>query len=58
MKTAILGAAEGDILIDGDVIAKTGGFEISAGATTIDARGLHVMPGIVDLGVFSVDRRA
>lgn len=58
MKTAILGAAEGDLLIDGDVIARTGSFEIPAEATILDAKGLHVMPGIVDLGVFAVDRRA
>ena len=28
------------------------------GAETIDAKGAHLAPGIVDLGVFSVDKAA
>lgn len=47
-----------DMRIDGDVIAATGTFEIPANAEIIDASGLTVMPGLVDLGVFAVDRRA
>jgi len=47
-----------DILIDGDTIAATGRFDIPADATVIDARGLHVAPGLVDLGVFAVERKA
>jgi dihydroorotase len=47
-----------DILIDGDVIAATGSFEIPAGAETINATGLHVAPGLVDFGVFAIERAA
>ena len=47
-----------DLLINGDVLAAVGAFEIPADAETIDAKGLHVMPGLVDLGVFAVERRA
>ena len=47
-----------DVLIDGDVIAATGTFEIPADAEIIDAKNLHVAPGLIDLGVFAVDRAA
>lgn len=47
-----------DVLIKGDVVAATGGFEIPADAEIVDAKGLHVAPGLVDLGVFTVERRA
>jgi len=45
------------LLIEGDRIAGHD-LPIPAGATIIDAKGAHVAPGIVDLGVFSVDKRA
>ena len=32
--------------------------EAPTGAETIDGKGLHLAPGIVDLGVFAVDRAA
>lgn len=47
-----------DLLIEGDVIAATGAFEIPADAERIDAKGLYVMPGLIDLGVFAVERAA
>jgi dihydroorotase len=47
-----------DVLIDGDVVAAIGKFEIPADAVIIDAIGLQVAPGLVDLGVFAVDRAA
>ena len=47
-----------DVLIDGDVIAALDQFEIPADAEVIDATGLHVAPGLVDLGVFAVERAA
>ncbi len=47
-----------DVLIDGDTIAATGNFEIPAGAEIVDATSLQVGPGLVDLGVFAVERRA
>ena len=48
----------GDILISGDKIAAIGAFDIPANAEIIDAKGQHVAPGIVDFGVFSVDKKA
>ena len=45
------------LLIEGDRIAGHD-LPIPNGATIIDAKGTHVAPGIVDLGVFSVDKRA
>ena len=47
-----------DVLIDGDTIAATGSFETPADAEHIDAKGLTVAPGLVDLGVFAVDANA
>ena len=55
--TAITGGSL-DILIDGDTIAATGSFEIPAEADHIDAKGLIIAPGLVDLGVFAVDADA
>jgi dihydroorotase len=52
------GERRGDLLIQGDRIAATGSFEIPATAEIIDATGLHVAPGLVDLGVFAVERGA
>ena len=57
MSIAITGGSL-DVLIEGDTIAATGNFEIPANAEHIDAKGLHVVPGLVDLGVFAVDRAA
>jgi len=48
------GVRAGDLFIDGDLIAD----RVSEGAETIDAPNLHVAPGIVDLGVFAVERHA
>ena len=45
------------LLIEGDRIAGHD-LPIPDGAKIIDAKGAHVAPGIVDLGVFSVDKRA
>jgi dihydroorotase len=63
MKTMIaiinahLVGGKGTLLLEGDRIAAIGG-EAPAGAEILDAKGAHVAPGIVDLGVFSVDKRA
>ncbi len=48
----------GDLLIQGDTIAAIGTINIPADAERLDATGLHVAPGIVDFGVFNVDKRA
>ena len=50
--------APGDVLIDGDRIGATGGFEIPAEAETIDATGLVILPGLIDLGVYKVEIEA
>ncbi|MDF0541654.1 dihydroorotase [Sphingobium sp. H39-3-25] len=50
--------APGTILIEGDKIVASGAVDIPSGAETIDAAGLIVAPGIVDLGVFSTDKPA
>ena len=40
--------APGDLLIDGDVIKRVGGDIVQAGAEVIDARGMVVMPGLIN----------
>lgn len=57
---AITNAANlgGALIIEGDRIAQVNAGEIPADAEILDATGLHIAPGIVDLGVFSVDKRA
>ena len=54
---ARLVGGQGTLVLDGDRIAAIGG-DVPAGAEILDAKGAHVAPGIVDLGVFSVDKRA
>ncbi|WP_408988229.1 dihydroorotase [Sphingomonas sp. SUN039] len=49
----IAGERHGDLVIDGDKIAAATG-----STKTIDATGKIVLPGIVDLGVFAVERGA
>lgn len=48
------GVSKGSLAVAGDRIAG----EVPDGAIVIDAKGAHVAPGIVDLGVFSVDKAA
>ncbi len=47
-----------DVLIDGDTIAAVADFDMRDVREVIDATGLVVAPGLVDLGVFAVERRA
>lgn len=47
------GARRGDLFVAGDTIG-----EAHQATTTIDATGLIVMPGIIDLGVFAVESTA
>ncbi len=47
-----------NVLIEGDTIVATDSFDVPADAQTIDATGLQVAPGLIDLGVFAVERRA
>ncbi len=46
------------ILIEGDRIAATNLVAVPGDAEIIDAKGAHLAPGIVDLGVFAVDKKA
>jgi dihydroorotase len=48
----------GTILIRGDRILATGAIDIPADVERIDANGLVVAPGLIDLGVFSTDKPA
>ncbi len=47
-----------DVLIDGDTIAALANFDLRDVDEVIDATGLIVAPGLVDLGVFAVERAA
>ncbi len=48
----------GAILVRDRHIAAVGSFDIPADAITIDAKGAHVAPGLVDLGSFAIDMPA
>ena len=52
------GVVRGDVLIAGDKIVAVGAIDIPADAERVAANGQHIAPGIVDFGVFSVDKRA
>jgi len=52
----ISGVTKADLLIEGDAIAA--GQAAPEDAEVIDASGLYVAPGLVDLGVFAVERAA
>ena len=47
-----------DVLIVGDSIAALTIFDMGDVDEVIDAKGLIVAPGLIDLGVFAVDRAA
>ncbi|PZO89194.1 MAG: dihydroorotase [Sphingomonas sanxanigenens] len=50
--------APGGVLIEGDRIVAVGDFARPADADILDAAGAIIAPGLVDLGVFAVDRAA
>ncbi|WBQ14699.1 dihydroorotase [Sphingobium yanoikuyae] len=50
--------APGTVLIEGDRILATGTVDIPADAQQVDAGGLVVAPGLIDLGVFATDKPA
>ena len=50
--------APGTILIEDDRILATGAVDIPADAQQVDACGLVVAPGLIDLGVFATDKPA
>lgn len=48
----------GSVLVENGVIGAVGDVPVPEGATVVDARGKHLAPAIIDLGVFAVDRAA
>lgn len=48
----------GSVLIQGDQIVTTGAVDIPADADIIDAKGMVIAPGLIDLGVFRTDKPA
>ncbi|MCI4588844.1 dihydroorotase [Sphingobium sp. BYY-5] len=48
----------GTILIEGDRIIATGQIDVPGNADRVDAQGLVVAPGLIDLGVFATDKPA
>jgi dihydroorotase len=61
-RTAIINAtvigSTGIVLIEGDRIAGVGLSDAPSDADILDAKGATLAPGIVDFGVFAVDKRA
>ncbi|MCZ4340829.1 dihydroorotase [Sphingomonadaceae bacterium G21617-S1] len=54
--TATVG--DGGVLIRDRHIAAVGRFDLPADIATIDAKGAHLAPGLVDLGIFAIDMPA
>lgn len=50
--------SEGVVLVEGDSIRAVGACEVPDEAERIDAKGMIVAPGIIDLGVFKTDKPA
>jgi dihydroorotase len=52
------GLVEGGVLVrDGRIVA-VGGFDLPGDAERIDARGALIAPGLIDVGVFAIDKPA
>ncbi len=58
MRAVINGADGQSVLMRGDTIEAVGAIDIPTGTETLDAKGAIVAPGIVDLGVFAIDKPA
>lgn len=58
MRAVINGADGQSVLMRGDTIEAVGAIDIPAGTETLDAKGAIIAPGIVDLGVFAIDKPA
>ncbi|HAF42348.1 MAG TPA: dihydroorotase [Sphingobium sp.] len=48
----------GAVLIEGDRIVASGAIHVPSDAEQVDAQGLVVAPGLIDLGVFATDKPA
>lgn len=49
------GVREGSLLVRDGAIAATGVIDLPGDVETIDLGGLHLAPGLIDLGVFAID---
>lgn len=58
MRAVINGADGQSVLMRGDTIEAVGAIDVPAGTETLDAKGAIIAPGIVDLGVFAIDKPA
>lgn len=54
----VAGVRTGGLLVRDGAIAATGPFEVPDDAVTVDCGGKMLAPGIIDLGVFRIDRAA
>ena len=52
------GILDGGVLVRDGHIAEIGSFDIPADADRIDAKGALIAPGLIDVGVFAIDRPA
>ncbi|MEP4785605.1 MAG: dihydroorotase, partial [Erythrobacter sp.] len=52
------GLADGGLRITGDTIGEAGTVTPQDGDTVVDAKGQLIAPGLVDLGVFAIDKPA
>jgi len=52
------GLVEGGVLVRDGRIAAVGGFDLPGDVERIDARGALIAPGLIDVGVFAIDKPA
>ena len=52
------GLVEGGVLVRDGRIASVGGFDLPGDVERIDARGALIAPGLIDVGVFAIDKPA
>ena len=52
------GLMDGGVLVRDGRVAAIGSFDVPADAETIDAKGNLIAPGLIDVGVFAIDRPA
>jgi len=52
------GLVEGGVLVRDGRIAAVGGFDLPGDVERIDARGALIAPGLIDIGVFAIDKPA
>lgn len=58
LRAVVNGADNQAVLMRGDTIEAVGAIDIPSDAAVIDAKGALIAPGIVDLGVFAIDKPA